>query len=216
MDKKLEEIENERMNKVLNMILKLNTNEFITNLEQLRKSTGLQNSNIPDIRELCNNKIVELKHQFNDVDLPMFIRYYEKDNNIASSIIGMSIVDNMMKYLNEAFTLFPENTQKIEQEKSLKPVGKLTAFFNMIRGFFWKKNDVLTDTKKEEVQQYEKICQKVYGYNLKENLADSLLGFMKEISLPYSREKTLEELVIPDIVKLGVADIIPDLMGKEN
>lgn len=145
---------------------------------------------------------------------------HELENELVESI------DKLGKYGETVDEIINKKNEQIYAVQNISPIKK---FFLKIKGLFAPEKPVnlsLTEEERkkldESLQEYKDIDTKIWNYNLEDNLLHSLV---KEIIEPYKLGKfkfphrykaenvprLLEESVIPDLKKLGLEHLIPEL-----
>ena len=211
--------------------------EAISLIAENARIIGLSNVNIPNAGITLNNKLIELSREFKRAGISMFSSEYKDYDVAASSFLGDAIIYDLIDQLSNSSEKLGEYSQAIgnvskkrnKQIQALQDVSPLRKFFSKIRSFFVPVKPIDFSLTEEEqntidtpLQEYIDIDNKIENYNLEENLVPALV---KEIAGPakYGQFETphlydanavpglLEESVIPDLKKLGLEHLIPQL-----
>lgn len=212
--------------KILTMISK--QTELITQISSLRQGVD---TDIPNIGVTFNNKLNELSHIFEDAGISMFVETNEKYNFIDSNFVGDAIIEDMISQLLKATqilskydSIISESTKKRSAKiKALEEMGPIKKIFLRIRSFF---NPTiisdLTSYSEKEVEEaksmlaeYTEVDKNLWEYNLKDNIVQSLIQFIKNKQYhDFDIPGILEECVIPTLQKLGLEDAITQLQEE--
>lgn len=198
---------------------------------------------LPNVGITMNNKIVELSNIFKEAGISMFVLPLEKYDMVVSSYLGDAIihdlndrvVESMHKleeYNNAIKDIMEDKYAKLMQLEALENVGPIKRFFSRIKSLFKPVEPIdlsITDEEQERLdnllEEYNDIDSKIWNYTLEKDLKQSLV---KEITAPkqiggYEMKhghdasnvpELLEESIVPDLKKLGLEHIIPDLQKE--
>ena len=233
-----EEFEKERKEMFFNTIQAI-SNRLVMKIDAekiIYSIFGRSNLNIPNASISLNNKVVELSNLFKKADISMFYSVSGKYNIVGSSYIGSVILTDLMNRLLEAtriFSLYSNKIQEFYNQKMEKVNSKQNQAINKIiskltgnSGTVPLKDIQFTDEEKEILdkilENYKEIESWIWNYNLEDNLVPSLV---KTITEPFSEDgqtfahkydawnvpALLEDHIIPDLKKLGLEHLIPEL-----
>ena len=240
MDKKrVEEFEKQYKDNIFGKIGEVGSKQFESISQMTTNATNLGQSqvSIPNVSTTLNNKLVELSHVFRKAGISMFSKELEDYDVVSSSFLGDAIIHDLIDKLAESTDKLEEygktigdvSKQRNERFLALQNVSPIRKFFSRIRAFFVPVQPVdlsLTegeqDTLDSSLQGYNDIDAEICNYNLEDNLVQALV---KEIAGPqkfgefdiphrydaYTVPGLLEESVIPDLKKLGLEHLIPQL-----
>ena len=237
--KEVEKFEKEYKNTIFRKILEVGSKQFETISQMTTNATNLGQSHvsIPNASTTLNNKLVELSHEFEKAGISMLSKEYENYGFVGSSLLGNAIIHDLIDKLatsNDKLgeyskTIGDVSKQRNERLLALQNVSPIKKFFSKIRAFFVPVKPVdLSLTKEEQgtldssLQEYTDIDSEIFNYNLEDNLIQALVkeiaGSQKignfDISHRYSASGVpglLQESVIPDLEKLGLKQLIPQL-----
>lgn len=202
--------------------------ELISQIQKTGKQVGLE-SDLPNLAITLNNKLVELKHEFQNAGLSIYSRKYEYEDYefVGTSFIGEAIIEDLINYLDKGTqnlfdydkTMSEITKEKVEQKQALEKVSPFRRLFARIKNLFVPvKQDDMSYTEEEKgkinthLSDYKDIDNKLWNYNLKDNIILSIVRKIRERGYgAYTVAELLEESVIPDLQKLGLADLIPEL-----
>lgn len=228
-DKRVEEFETKYRDEIFEAMYKIRSKEkeIIDLMIENSKKLGLSEFDIPRISITVNNKIVELSQEFKSAGISMFSSKQEEYDMVNSSFIGDAIIDDLLEKLNQAntklgdygYTMKNIAKKKEVQVQALTNITPAQRVFAKIKSFFKPVKPIdlsLTSVEKGVLRmhedEYRNIDNMVWKYNLKDNLVSSLVKFIHDKK--YSSNIVpglLEEEVIPDLKKLGLENLIPEL-----
>lgn len=228
-DKRVEEFETKYRDEIFEAMYKIRSKEkeVIDLMIENSKKLGLSEFDIPRISITVNNKIVELSQEFKSAGISMFSSKQEEYDMVNSSFIGDAIIDDLLEKLNQAntklgdygYTMKNIAKKKEVQVQALTNITPAQRVFAKIKSFFKPVKPIdlsLTSVEKGVLRmhedEYRNIDNMVWKYNLKDNLVSSLVKFIHDRK--YSSNIVpglLEEEVIPDLKKLGLENLIPEL-----
>lgn len=191
------------------------------------QKTGNLESELPNIAITLNNKLLELQREFQKAGLSMYSQKNETHGYVDSSFVGDAIMQEALNYVLNGVQNLDDfdkeiteiNTKKVEQTQALEKVNPLRKFFARIRNFFApvkQENALYTQeeisTINTHLSAYKDTDQKLWNFNLKDNIIPSLVRSIREQGFRADVVPgLLEECVITELQKLGLADLIPDL-----
>lgn len=201
------------------------------------RNIGQSNVNIPNSSITLNNKLVELSQEFKQAGISMFSSELEEANAVSSSFLGDTIIKDLIEQLSKSSkklgeynkTIRSVSRKKNEQMQALQNVGPIRKFFSRIKSFFvpvkpaeFSLTEEEQNTLNTSLQEYMDIDNKILHYNLEDNLVPTLVKTIAEpktigqFHIPHCYEAyavpdLLEERVIPDLKKLGLEHLIPQL-----
>lgn len=184
-------------------------------------------SDIPNIGIRLNNKLNELSQVFNKAGISMYSSKIEDIDTVTSSFIGDAIIIDLIGYLSQATKKLEEYDKKSQtvingkKEQSLMKISPVRRFFTKIRSFFSIGETVdisLTEEEKsslkEPLDEYANISDEIWKYNLKDNVVPSIVKHIHDTGYAaFTVPGLVEESVIPDLQKLGLSDLIPELQS---
>lgn len=207
--------------------------ELILQIQQIGKSAGLD-TDLTNIGITLNNKLVQLQNQFKAAGISMHSTVIEDFDElnvdpIMSSFLGEAIISDLIDYIvkgSQALNRYSESISDISKQKTnkvqeLERVSALRKFFVRLRSFFIPMKEETGTLAQEEIamlntflSDYRDIDNQLYKYNLRDNIVDSIIRQIRRQSYDADTSQgLLEEFVIPDLKKLGLADLIPDLQS---
>ncbi len=239
---KMQQFERQHKETLFSKINEVGSKQFdsISSLTTSAKDIGQSNVDIPNASTTLNNKIVELSKEFEKAGLSMFASKIELYDTIGSSFLGDAIIHDLIDQLAESseklinYTKELENITKIknEQKLALQNISPMKKFLLNLRALFVPVKPVdLSLTEEEQktlntaLKDYKDIDEKMWKYNLKDNLVQSLVkaiaGSQKigDIKIEHNYEAMnvpdlLEENIIPDLKKLKLDSLIPQLQDE--
>lgn len=178
---------------------------------------------IPNIGITTNNKIVELLHEFRESEISLFASEIEKTKSVSSSFIGDSIFNDVFNELDIGAKTIKQYNNSMEEiiikkvKDNVKKEKK--TFKNRLINKKNKNNKVIeisvTKNELNEIlelyNQYKDINDKIWNYNLKDNIIDSLVKNFRTNSYRPSVVPALVENIVPELKKLGLEDLVPEL-----
>jgi len=205
--------------------------ELISQIHDLGKYVDLERD-LPNLGITLNNKLVELQHDFENAGISIYSQKVEnygpfKLNFVGSSFIGDAIISDLINYANKGTQNLTEydkamkklTDKKVEKVQALEKTSPFRRFFAKIRNFFVPvKQEDLSYTQEEidsvntHLSDYRETDNQLWKYNLRDNVIYSIVREIREQG--YSVKDVpglLDESVIPDLQKLGLADLIPQL-----
>lgn len=214
-----------------------NQSETISLMLANARNMGQSNVDIPNASTTLNNKLVELSQEFKRAGISMFSSELEDYDVVSLSFLGDAIIQDLIDQLSKSSEKLDEYSQTIgsvskkknEQLQALQNVSPIRKIISRIRQFFAPVKPVDFSLTEEEqnmldnsLQEYRDIDNKICSYNLEENLVLALVKAITgsqtfsqfDISRRYDAYTVpdlLEEGVIPDLKKLGLEHLIPQL-----
>lgn len=211
--------------------------EAISQMTTNATNLGQSHVSIPNASTTLNNKLVELSHQFRKAGISMFSREFEDYGFVGSSFVGDAVIHDLIDKLATSAeklgeygkTIGDVSKQRNERLLALQNVSPIRKFFSRIRAFFVPVQPIdLSLTNEEQgtlddsLHEYTDIDSEIWNYNLEDNIVQALV---KEIAGPqkfgnfdikhrydaYTVPGLLEESVIPDLKRLGLEHLIPQL-----
>lgn len=197
------------------------TDRIIREIEgtETRETSG---KGLKNIGITINNKIVELQHQFEEKGLSMYSRKNTELDFYESSFLGDVIIKRLIDYVvegiqgisgyyQEAEQILDEKNMQIEKNIKRNPIRKMLAKLTGRGLIQLQEVEIIQDELRRlstYLRKYENIDNEIWKYNLKDNIVESIVTKVK-------REPATKELieleVIPDLQKLGLEEVIPQL-----
>lgn len=208
-----------------------NQSEVCEATKTQRKDMGLD-VDLPNIGTTLNNKLNQLQQEFKKAGISMYSKKIEEDeflklNDIDSSFVANAIILDLAQYAkkgaeettnyqNMANSIVNIKMQKIRALEQKNPIRQVLA---KIKRFFvpLREEDLLyTQEEKQIISQcisdYKATNAQLDKYNLRDNIVSSIVKKIREQKyVAYVVPELLERSVIPDLKKLGLADLIPEL-----
>ncbi len=193
--------------------------EIIVNMQEACKFYLDTENSIPNIGFSLNNKIVELQREFSKAGISIYVKE-DKTGNVNSSFVGEAIFSDLIDQLTEG-TIELKNCTNFFYEKAKKQNNKMNVFrqikYSLNPDLI--KKDFCTDDEKEQIKSnlsnYKSFNDKIYNYNLKENIVSSIVKKIRDRGYhAYTVPGLLEEEVIPELEKLGLSNLIPELQNS--
>lgn len=237
--KQLEEFEKKYKDTIFTKISEVGSKQFETISQMTTNATNLGQSHvsIPNVSTTLNNKIVELSHEFKNAGISLFSKEFEDYGFVGSSFLGDAIIHDLIDRLATSTDKLGEydktignvTKQKNERVLALQNVSPIRKFFSRIRAFFVPIQPVdLSLTEEEQgvldssLQEYKNIDSEILNYNLEDNIVQALVkeiaGPQKlgDFDIPHKHQAfnvpgLLEESVIPDLKRLGLEHLVPQL-----
>lgn len=234
----VDEFEGEYKNKLFDKLAeqRIKQSEAIRPMEKNLKDLGQNNVEIPNTSITVNNKVVELLHIFEDAGISMFSMQFEKENMVMPSFIGEALIDDLfakedmaIKELERYGSAIEEFTKKInEKVQALQKVSPMKKFFSRIRAFFVGNKPIELGLREEQralnkaTEDYREADNQIWTYNLRENIVPALVKYITgsqkfgEFNIEHRYRASdvpglIEECIIPDLQKLGLEDLVPEL-----
>lgn len=227
-DQKIKEVEDKYKSTLHKKTVELYSkqHELISHIHELGRYLDLE-SDLPNIGITLNNKITELQHEFKNAGISMYAHEFKEYEFVGTSFMGEAIIHDLIKYVEKGtqnLSNYNESikeitNKKIEKTQGLEKANPVRRFFGKIKNFFIPvKQEDMTYTKEETdsinsyLLDYKKTDEQLWKYNLRDNIVPSIVREIREKGYrPYLVPGVLEESVIPDLQKLGLADLIPQL-----
>ena len=189
---------------------------------------------IPNVAITVNNKLIELQNQFYESGVSIYTeRDVDQDGQefVGTSLVGEVIRKDLIRKLNEGSQILSECNKKISEmlEKKLRNLPE-NVESNPFKRFFMKIKRTLNIKKEDSsrvfsiedeeciksyLERYQQLNNEVYNYNLRDNLAESLITYLKE-----NKIELLDERVKNQLEKLGLRDqllhIQEETCGKKD
>lgn len=211
----------ERVNKIGSDL-----SEIISHIQKTGRHIDLE-SDLPNLGITLYNKLVELQSEFKNAGLSIYIKKYEKDGVIGTSFIGDAIIEDLLSYgfkagqnlIDYHQTMSEINGKKAEQLQALEKVSPLRRFLVKIKNLFAPGTQELvsytqeeTDTINIHLSHYKETDNELWNYNLREKMIPNIVRKIRERGYgACTVPGLLEENIIPDLQKLGLVDLIPEL-----
>lgn len=200
---------------------------------QILKENAELDVDIPNVAVTLNNKVIELVHAYEKSGLTFFTVYSDKYDLVYSRFTSDALIRDLLKKAEEIILLLSDYTSnhiditrkknnQFEEYESLNPLKKL--FLKIKSRFTGEKLVDLSLTTEEEqllkssLQKHSDMIDELFEYKLEDNIVPALV---RRISAPsqsnqpmYSASVVpdlLQESVIPDLEKLGLSHLIPQL-----
>lgn len=208
-----------------------NQNELISGIQKLGKFIDLE-SDLHNIGITLNNKLIELQHEFQNAGISIYSHKVEdygllKLNFVELSFIGDAIIVDLINYARKGTnnlydyskTMKEVTDKKVEKMQRLEKASPLRRFFAKIRSFFVPvRQEDMTYTPEEiesinsHLRDYRETDNQLWKYNLRDNIIISIVRKIRDKGYSaYIVPDLLKESVIPDLEKLGLSDLIPQL-----
>lgn len=237
--KRIEEFEEKHKEALFEKISEIASKNFevISLISTNTENIGKTSIDIPRTSITLNNKLVELSQEFKKAGISMFSSELEEYDVVSSSFLGDAIIQDLIDKLLKSSEKLNEYNKKIgsvsknknEQVQALQKASPIRKIFSRIRSLFVRVKPVEISLTEEEqhtldtpLKEYRDINDKMWNYNLEDNLVPAIVkaiaGPQKfgEIEMPHSYAAynvpgLLEKNVIPDLKKLGLEHLIPQL-----
>lgn len=157
----------------------------------------------------------------------MFSQKNEDYDFVGTSFVGDAVIFDLISFASRGTQNLADynkkmkklTDKKVEQVQGLEKASPIRNLFGKIRKFFMpiKQEDIsYTPEEREAVNthlsEYREIDNQLWKYNLRDNVVHSLVKQIRERGCQASGiPGLLEESVIPDLEKLGLGDLIPQL-----
>lgn len=219
-----------RRKEILYQIIRESISEqakFIMQLEETGKLFDI-NVSMPNIGITLNNKLIEISKIFKKAEISMFIEPNEKLNMLNSNFVGEAILNDLVEQFGEGIEKLLEYdssmgkviNKKTTQIKALQKSGPIKRIFFRIRSLFnsnlisnlvsFSKEDIKEI--KSHLSEYKKIDENLWGYNLEDNIVQSLANYINDRQYDKNTiPEVIEECIRPTLEKLGLEKVIPQL-----
>ena len=201
--------------------------KFIMQVEETCKIFDI-NVSMPNIGITLNNKLIEISKIFKKAEISMFIEPNEKLNMLNSNFVGEAILNDLVEQFGEGIEKLLEYdssmgkviNKKTTQIKALQKSGPIKRIFFRIRSLFnsnlisnlvsFSKEDIKEI--KSHLSEYKKIDENLWGYNLEDNIVQSLANYINDRQYDDNTiPEVIEECIKPTLEKLGLENVIPQL-----
>ena len=199
--------------------------ELILKTEGLKKHTGI-NIDLPNIGITCNNKLIELQHEFEKAGLSMYS--IRRGNNVSSanlSFVANAIVSDLLEYVKRGSqnskdyrnTLYEIMNKKVKELKKIQQ-NPIRRFFDQMRMLLTEQNNICTTEEIKTIEATIFRCKdtdsQLWDYNLRDHIVPSIVKkIRKQKYKAFMVPKLLVDDVNPDLSRLGLADLIPQLQS---
>jgi len=200
--------------------------ELIAGIQESGKFVDLE-SDWPNLGITLNNKLVELQHEFQNAGLSMYSQEFKDYGFVGSSFVGDAVIFDLINYASKGTQNLDDYTKtmkevtdkKVEKVQGLEKASPIRRFFAKIRSFFVpvKQEDMIytpeeTESINSHLRDYRDKDNQLWKYNLRDYVIPSIVKKIREQGYhAFNVPGLLEESVIPDLQKLGLADLIPQL-----
>jgi len=200
--------------------------ELIAGIQESGKFVDLE-SDWPNLGITLNNKLVELQHEFQNAGLSMYSQEFKDYGFVGSSFVGDAVIFDLINYASKGTQNLDDYTKtmkevtdkKVEKVQGLEKASPIRRFFAKIRSFFVpvKQEDMIytpeeTESINSQLRDYRDKDNQLWKYNLRDYVIPSIVKKIREQGYhAFNVPGLLEESVIPDLQKLGLADLIPQL-----
>ena len=157
----------------------------------------------------------------------MYSQEFKEYGFIGSSFVGEAVIFDLINYASKGTqdlddynkTMKEVTDKQVKQVQGLEKASPVRRFFARIRNFFVPvKQEEMTYTPEEtesinsHLRDYREADNQLWKYNLRDNIVLSIVKKIRQQGEDaYTLPELLEESVIPDLEKLGLADLIPQL-----
>ena len=220
-EEKQEYLEEENKKLIFDKISNINSEqiEMINLITINAKNIGQLDVSIPNVGITLNNKLVELSQEFKRHGISMFYSDY------GIQFVGAAIINDLIDRLVISIKKLREYDKELgsivknkrEQEQALQNISPIKKFFSKIRSFFVKENPIdLSLTEEEQkildssLQEYKDVDDQIWNYNLRDNIISSIVKQFTEQKF-YDPQGLLNRDIIPDLKKLELGDLVPEL-----
>lgn len=223
-DKKMEDTKTKK--EVFDLIQKISHQqvEIFKMTQEQKKMAGLD-MDTPNIATTLNNKLVQLQHEFEESGISIY----------SNELVGNAVILDLFEYARkgvENSANYQKTSDSIIKKKQNRDCkfkhGSFLVRLAKIKNFFMpiREEDLLyTQEEKQVISQYIldsiDIDKQLWNYNLRNHIVDSIVKEMKRQNYTaHEVQKLIEESVIPDLQKLGLDDLTPELKtalrGEKN
>lgn len=188
---------------------------------------------IPNIGITLNNKMNEISEKFEDAGISMFFEQIDENDTVKMGLVGKAIQEDLFSRTEDSMQPLYKYCDSLEEKVAQKMEnvnggGYIRQQLLRIKEFFspGTMERLITfsqDEKKETskyLEEYRENNDKLYNYNLDENLKESILKYIKQRN--YSSDvipEFLEEAIGPTLRKLGLEHLVPEMqeqLDREN
>jgi len=160
-----------------------------------------------------------------------------KLNFVGSSFVGEAVIFDLINYASKGTqnladyskTMKEVTDKKVEKVEALEKASPIRRFFVKLRSFFIPvKQEDMTYTPEEtesinsHLRDYRETDNQLWKYNLEDNIVQALVNEIAgpqkfgDFDIPHKHHASnvpglLEECVIPDLKKLGLEHLVPQL-----
>lgn len=232
-NKKVIEFEEQYKEALFSRMEKMYTSrsKLISNVHELEEYFDIE-TQIPNIGITANNKLIEMQNEFKKAGISMYASKLEeygplKLNYIGTSFIGNAVINDLIgqtndgsealiNYRNGLMKIIKKLTEEVKAIQKMSPVKKLFAhirsLFNPIEQEVIMQAQEELDLTDKQLLKYKEINEKIWKYNLRENIVQSIVKkFREEMIAARHVPEILEETIKPDLQKLEIENLIPEL-----
>ena len=211
-------------------------NKILHNCGRKLRLLGAEGKNISKSSVILNNKVVELKHQFEEAGCSLFYKYLPKYGVGTSSVVGDAILSNLQELYRESAMKLDNLVVTIDEVTSNRANrfyktdnSGIKRLYKKVYNWYYstdKNAELLALTELEEekldkaIEAYESSCSRISEYSLENDLAPAVaekLAKIKSLSSDGSNNRTqsafesIDESVVDEIKKLGYEHVIPNI-----
>lgn len=153
---------------------------------------------LPNMEEIVHQKIIELSEIFQKANISMFSKKMKYGpyglEFVGSYSMGNAIIDRLTRYVEEGIKVL----ERYKEEQTTKR-----------HSFFRRPKKTINLFR---IDEYINIGNQIKKYNLRDNIVADIINYMNKNR--FSQETILEALekdIEPDLQKLGLSDLIPQL-----
>lgn len=199
-------------------------------IKSICRCLNIDINDLPNIGITINNKVTEMNNIFKQSGVSLFANYNEKYNFVSTNFVGDAILNDLISNVVQSigalgnFTSIAEeiDRKRTEQVKALTEMGPIRKFFLKIRSLFVPHTVTeLISPPEEDIEkakaylsEYMGIDEKIWAYNLKDNLVQSIVTSIRNQHLSLNIPELLNEYIEPTLQKLGLEELIPQLQEE--
>lgn len=224
-----EQVVNQIKDKMTEMLKDITEVNSEINERKLFNESEDLDEQLPNIGITLNNKIVEIYQKFKEKGEQIFYEYNEERGISFSGILPAFIIENlinnyisplsekMVEYLTMAKVMkkIKETNEEEMNQKGL--IGRTIMLIKAMRdpnnSLYFEEQEL--ETLRGYLEEYKKINQDIYKYNIQDNLIDAILKHFERTE--QSQEEIKEKIdrdIAPELIKLGMADKIQELKSQ--
>lgn len=191
--------------------------KVINEIEEMGQYIDI-NERVPNIGVTLNNKISEISQQFEKSGVSLFVQ--NRNGFPMPNYVGTAIISDLVQNGRDAMGALLKYNASTEKAVHKRTKGPLRKIMFYIKSIIFNSAEMANENETEEINshlsEYGQINEKIYGYNLRDNIVSTLARQViseREINskIGVSDKDRLEYDIVPTLKALGLGDLIPEL-----
>lgn len=217
----LEKVIYDKLTEVRNSLLNL-----INDIKDINEKMNKNQLDIPNTATTASNKLTELRHIIQNKGLSFYYTSAGNDGKNNISYLADAITLDLIDKLNKSYKKLKEYVE--EQGKIYKKKESIINNYktaNVFKKFFIRNTkpetlDINIDEKeekvlKEKLEEYKKIDQEIFEYDIEKNIVDALVKYIIENNYSASDVPLIIDTCIsPQLEEWNLTHLVPELKEK--